>query len=283
MRCRECGLELDERDRLRNGAYQCPECGAIYHTASSRKASPSPWRSQHRRRSASVGDVLQRKYWVLPLWGWAAIVLAVLIAAILMLTLGGRSTAPAKPEMPSVEDAPLTESQAPGDADSEEETEEGGTEDILPTVPETVATAGHTGITKNDFLVSFDWAMSKLKYSSALNLVSDDTSASGEQILSYDFEDWFNIVLTIDPNSSEIRYAVATVAEEVSQEDNQQMLGGFITVMYCFDNTLTASKALSELKGMIADNVRTYGTSSFVAKLSTSGFAGYTMEISGKL
>lgn len=289
MRCRECGLELDERDRLRNGAYQCPECGTIHHTASSRKASPSPWRGQRRRRPASAADVLQQRLWVLPLWSWAAIVLVVLIAAILLLTLGGHKAAPAEPGAPSVEDMTQNETQeypeivaSEEDADIGAESDFGSVAQTAPPVSQAAETNGHTGITSNDFLVSFDWAVGNLKYTSALSAPTEGTNSNGEQTLSYDFEDWFNVVLTIDTNSSAIRHAIATATADVSQADNQKMLAGFVTVLYCFDTSLSGSKALSELNAMIADNRHTYGTSSFVAKVDSSN-SSYTMDISGKL
>ena len=289
MRCRECGLELDERDLLRNGAYQCPECGTIHHTASSRKASPSPWRRQQRRRSAfAAGDVLTRKYWLLPLWSYIAILLVVLIAAILLLTPGSQKSAPANPEMPAAEDTPLIETQtspedaAEGDADTGD-ADGGETENAVSSSPEAPATDGHTGISADDFAVSFDWAMNSLKYTSALSLVSNETNASGEGVRRYEYEDWFSVVLTIDTNTSRVRHAIATVSAAESNADSQRMLAAFVTTLYCFDTTLKATKGLSELNGMLADNVRTYGTSAFVAKVDSSNASGYTLEISGKL
>ena len=290
MRCRECGLELDERDRLRNGAYQCPECGTIHHTASSSKASPSPWRSQRRRRPASAADVLQQRRWVLPLWSWAAIVLVILIAVILLLTLGGHKAEPADPNASTVQQRSVTYVQeydeivvTEGEAGIDSEADVGGVPESAPPVVQAAETAGHTGITANDFLVSFDWAMGNMKYTSALSAPTEGTNSNGEQTLSYDFEDWFNVVLTIDTNSSAVRHAIATASADVSQPGNRKMLAGFVAVMYSFDTSLSASKALSELNAMIADNLHTYGTSSIVAKINTSDSSGYVMEVGGKM
>ena len=275
MRCRECGLELDERDRLRNGAYQCPECGTIHHTASSSKASPSPWRNQRGRRSASAADVLQKRLWVLPLWIWAAIILVILIAAILLIALGGNK---ADPGTPAAQDTPVTEAQnypeiVASDDDADDGIDAGidsgaEVENVAETpqpATQAVETAGHTGITVNDFLVSFNWAIGQLNYTSSLSAPTEGTNSNGEQTLSYDFEDWFHVVLTVDTDSSAIRHAVATSSAEVSKADNQKMLSGFVTVMYCFDTSLSGKKALRELNAMIADNMLTYGTSSIVA------------------
>ena len=289
MRCRECGLELDERDRLRNGAYQCPECGTIHHTASSSKASPSPWRRQRRRsRSASVVDALTRRYWLLPAWGYIAIVLVVLVALILLLSLGGGKDSAANPEMPIVDDIPQTvESQdslqdSPDELPAESEDTQ-GEENALPAAPKTIEAAGHTGIGVNDFSVSFDWAMGKLKYSSALTSVSDEINASGEHVYNYAYEDWFTVVLAVDSNTSAIRSAVATLSAAESNQESTRMLSAFTTMLYCFDNTLGATKAQSEVKGMLADNVRTYGTNAFVAKIISTGAETYTMQVTGKL
>ena len=291
MRCRECGLELDERDRLRNGAYQCPECGTIYHTASSRKASPSPWRrQQHRSRSAAIMDVFTRRYWLLPLWSYIAIVLVVLIALILLLTLGGGKDSIAKPEMPVAEDPlqieenPVYDGDLPSeDADDADDAGDADADTSPISAPEPIEAAGHTGISTGDFSVSFDWAMGKLKYKAALTSVSDEVNASGQHVYTYTFEDWYTVVMTIDTNTSAIRSAVATVSAAESNEASTRMLAAFTTTLYCFDTSLSGTKAQSEVKGMLSDNMRTYGTNAFVAKIISTGTETYTMQITGKL
>ena len=298
MRCRECGLELDERDLLRNGAYQCPECGTIHHTATSRKASPSPYRRGKRRKQSSPAvEILTRRVWLLPLWSYIAIALAVVIAVILLLTLGGKSSTPQPGgDMPAAVDTPISDAtSAPVDS-AEDETGDGANAgatanpvdtmdagNTLPAEPALPTSNGHTGITGDDFSVSFDWAMSMLESTSTLKLVSNETNANGEEVRSYDFEDWFHVVMAIDPSNSAIRSAVATVSESESKADSTNMIRGFITTLYCFDTSLNATKAQSEVNGMLTDNVRTYGTSSFVAKIDSSDPSGYKMEIAGKL
>ena len=283
MRCRACGLELDERDLKRNGAYQCPECGTIHHTAISSRVSPSPWRRKRRVRFAANDNVFTRKFWLLPLWGWIGIaVLVIAIALILLLPLGGKDAkAPSNPDMPAATDEPIIETSP--DISTEEINPDGDITSNVGAAPAAPATSGHTGIGVNDFIVSFDWAMSYLKYSASLQLTSEQTSSSGELIQTYSYEDWYQLTLTVDPSTNQIRSAAATVPEDESGANAARMRNAFISMLYGFDTTLNATKAGSEVDGMMADSVRTYGTSSMVARITHDGSSGYTMEISGKL
>lgn len=285
MRCKVCGLELDERDLTRGGAYQCPECGTVNHTASSTRKSPSPWRRSRRSRryGGGIGSVVTRKLWILPAWAWAVIVLAVIAAVIVTVTLVG-SPSGEKPEMPAALDVPISEAPV---TDDEPSGEDGADSAIVePTeapVVETVESNGHTGVTADNLTVSFDWAMNYLKYESSLTLVSEDTNAAGEVVRSYSFEDWLDVSLTIDTATSNIRAATATVAEGENEDSEKRMKNAFVSLLYAFDTSLTASTASKEVDGMLQDSVRTYGTSSMVARITHSDLSGYTMEVSGKL
>ena len=283
MRCRECGLELDARDQLRSGAYQCPECGTIHHTASSSRVSPSPWRRK-RRRGAGIGGVFTRKLWVLPVWGWTAIVLAVVIALVLIFVPNWTREDLSDTNMPAAQDVPINEDLPGTDGTLDDGTSgEAAESPISEPVSEAPEASGHTNITVDNLVVSFDWAMSYLKYESTLSLVSSETNAAGETVQTYRFDDWLDISLTLDSATSNIRYATASVADGENGENDQRMRHAFVSLLYAFDNGLTATAATREVNGMLEDNVRTYGTNTFVAKISHSEFAGYTLEINGKL
>lgn len=285
MRCRECGLELEERDQLRNGAFQCPECGTIHHTASSSRVSPSPWRRKRRSALPSGDNVLMRKIWLLPLWSWIAIALVVVAALVLLLTFGGKASDPAEPSMPVPQDIPLN-----GDQDAPEDS----TENDSPTTDaenallselegETAVSTKHTGVKANDFVVSFEWAMSYLNYTSHLNKVSEETGPGGQLIQTYRYEDWFDVVLTLDPETSNVRTAVATATEGATDDDTLRMTAAFVCTLYGLDNTLNANAGKTEIEAMIADNAYVYSRNPYTASLSHSEFAGYTLEINGRL
>ena len=301
MRCRECGLELDERDQLRNGAYQCPECGTIHHTAASSRVSPSPWRRKRRSALPSDENFLKRKLWVLPVWIWIAIVLVAVAAVILVLTFTGKTAAPDNTDMPPVQDIPLEDGQTGSQEDGSPITD---AEDALLSELENPSGAqtGQTGVAPNDFLVSFEWAMSYLEYKSPLTLISEETGVDGALIRSYSYEDWLNLNMTLDPNSLMIRSIVATAdggessaADPSTGDENAdaeptaaveskaetRMTASFVCVLYGLDNTLSASGARTEIRSMLADSTRTLERSNFTASLSYSEFSGYTMEVIG--
>lgn len=316
MKCRECGLELDERDLTRSGAYQCPECGTVNHTASSTRKSPSPWRRRRKRRyGGGIGDMATRRLWVLPMWAWAVIVLLVIAAVIVAVTLG-RPHSSEDTDMPAVLDVPVTESQVTDDEPAGEDGGSGANDAdnaiVEPTdapVVETVESNGHTGVSADNLVVSFDWAMNYLKYESTLNLVSEDTNAAGEVVQSYRFEDWLDVSLTLDTATSNIRAATATASmtepeapspteaatetegeagtegagETPAVSSEKRMKDAFVSLLYAFDTSLTAGSASREVEGMLQDSMRTYGTSSMVAKISKGEFSGYTLEVGGKL
>ncbi len=291
MRCRECGLELDERDRLRNGAYQCPECGAIYHTASSSRVSPSPYRRRRRNPFGSFLDALTERRFGLPLWAWIAAAAVVLILALILIfnLIGGRgsaaddtgssgSQAVEATDEPGVPlDQPLSDA---GDADGAIET--------APAAPETTpiainSSSNLTGVRLNDFTVGFDWAMSKLKYSESLTLQSSDTSTSGDMVNTYSFQDWYSLQLVLVPDSEVIRSGTATVQLEVGSADNTRALGALAATMYALDNTITPSYARTQLSKMVTNNTEYCDRTGFSAKLTTTTDKEYVMELSGKL
>ena len=305
MRCRECGLELDERDQLQNGAYQCPECGTIHHTASSSKASPSPWR--RKRGSALTIDEspLKRRLWVLPLWSWIVIALVAVTAIVLVLTLTLRSPAPDDIDMPPVQDIPLSEDQTGSNADGAPITD---AENALlgDLEGQTGVEVKRTNTAINDFLVSFEWSMNYLNYKSPLTLISEETGLDGSLVRSYSYEDWLNLNMTLDPDTLIIRSIVATAngdeasaaapdaadgaeadateAEPTARAESEaetRMLAGFVCTMYSVDTSLSASGTRTELKTMLADSTRTLTGTGFTASLSYSEFSGYTLEING--
>ena len=303
MRCRECGLELDARDQLPNGAYQCPECGTIHHTASSSKASPSPWRRKRGSALTIKESPLKRKLWVLPLWSWIAIALVAVIAIVLVLTFTLRSPATDDSNMPSVQDIPLND----GPVDSGDENGAAITDaenallNDLNTQPEAEVKRTNTAI--NDFLVSFEWSMKYLNYNSPLTLLSEETGLDGSLVRSYSYEDWLNLNVTLDPDSHIIRSVVATAdGDEASTADTAEgetseaeptaaveskaetrMLVGFVCTLYSVDNSLSASGTRAQLKTMLADSTRTLTGAGFTATLTYSEFSGYTLEINGTI
>ena len=285
MRCRECGLELDERDQLRNGAYQCPECGTIHHTAASSRVSPSPWRRKRRSALPSDEGVLTRRVWALPMWSWIVIAAAVIAALVLLLVFGGRFSAPSNPEMPTTQDIPLTD----GDTSPEGSPEEGapldGAEDALLSEldGQTQAQAtGSTNVAANDFLVGFEWAMSYLNYTSTTNLASEETLPSGETVQNYSYEDWLHFVITLEPGSSIIRSCVAS-ADSGASADMTRITAAFVCALYGIDNTMTAGSASAEINTMLNDETYSLTRNGFNASISHSESSGYTLQILGKL
>lgn len=281
MRCRQCGLELDERDRLRNGAYQCPECGAIHHTASSSRKSPSPWRKRKNSNPfASPASALTQRFFGLPLWAWGAIAVAVIVAIVLLVCLGGRADKPAA-DMPAAQDAPILEVTAnpggPSDATASTDTSEAAEPTAEPTA------SRNTGVQLNDFLVSFDWAMNYLNYNATLTLSSTETADDGSTVQNYTFDSWLELVLTLDPTTNVVRSARVDAHIEEGATDNTPVLAAFVSAMYGLDNTVNATEARTEVEAMIADPTRAYDRQGYSATLSVGAFSGYTLEIVGKL
>lgn len=278
MTCRECGTQLDESNLLRNGAYQCPECGAIYHTANSSRTSPSPWRRGRKRGFAQAPGVLQRRLWVLPLWSWLAIALAVVVAVvILVLALSGSPADPSDSNVPAEPTAPVADDRLAADPTAQDDLPSKEDGNALPEPP--AATSSNTGISVNDFVVSFDWAMSYLKYTNTLQLSSEEI-VNGQRVRTYTYENWFDLRLTLGDDESVIQSAVATAGEDANDASNRRRAAAFVSLLYSFNNKLSATDGLKEINAMLEDNSRTYSSSSFTAKLS-NGPSGSTLEITG--
>lgn len=293
MRCRECGLELDARDRLPNGAYQCPECGAIYHTASSSRVSPSPWRRRRKNPFGTAADVLTERHFGLPLWAWsAAVAIVLIIALILLLNLGGgKKDGTGEAGGADVSDAGMVEAtvepSVPLDLSAGDASDAEGAEEQPPEAPESTpitvnSTTGNTGVKLNDFTVGFDWAMSRLKYNEMLTLQSSDVSTTGENVNTYVFQDWFTLQLVVIPDSEIIRSATATAQLEAGSADNTRAVNALAVTMYAFDNTVTPNYARSQLSKMIGNNTEYCDRTGFSASLTTSS-SEYTLAFNGKL
>ena len=285
MRCEKCGAELDRRDRLRDGAYRCPECGAIRPAPSFRRKSPSPYRRKRGNCFAPAGNIFTRRYFRLPLWSWLVLLLAVIAAIVLIVTLGGRKAAPANDEMPVPEDvvlsvAPASGTPLPTGAPLNDSAADATGAPQGQIAAQTASTAT-TGTALNDFLTGFDWAMSYLKYDSSLTLASTQSDSSGGTVNRYTFADWLELQLTIDPATNLIRSATATAQLEEGSTDNLRALASLAAVMYGLDKTLSGGACRSELEAMVADNSRSFSASSFTATLATGTFSGYTMEVVG--
>ena len=285
MRCRECGLELDERDRLPSGAYQCPECGAIHHTASSSKVSPSPWRRKRRNSFSSPADMLRERRFGLPLWSWLAIALAAIIAIVVVIVLLTSRPGDGNSDVPAAVDVPIGEATAePGselaapidDAEEALLTDAAGDAGAANSAP-----AANTGVALNDFQVGFDWAMNRLNFTSTLTEGGTESGVNGEIIGNYTFADWCQVRLTLDPQGTVIQSATITAKLADGATDNTPVLAAFVSAIYGLDNTISATAVRDEVTAMIADNSRVYQRDAFSASL-TGAAPSYTLEITGK-
>lgn len=280
MRCRECGLELDERDRLPNGAYQCPECGAIHHTASSSKVSPSPWRRKRGNSFSSPTDVLWERRFGLPVWSWLAIALAALIVIVVVIVLLTSHTGSDAGDMPAAADVPVAETTVEPGSELAEPID-GAEEALLNDAgAASGAPATNTGVALNDFIVSFDWAMNRLNLTGASTLASTETGANGEVIQNFNYADWCQVRLTLDSQGSIIQSATVTAQLAEGATDNTPVLAAFVSAIYGLDNTVNAVSTRDEVASMIADPSHTYQRDAFTATLSGAA-PSYTLELTG--
>lgn len=284
MRCRVCGLELEAQDKLRNGAYRCPECGTIHHTASSSRKSPSPWRKR-RGGLAQRENPLTRRLLGLPLWGWLAalaVVIAVVIVIVLFVApaLGSSGDAPAEggdmPAAPDVAltDAPAAPEQTPGTAASPEASASVGEGILIPAG----SSGKSTGIALNDFVVGFEWAMNYLKYTDSLVDAGQSGSAR-----SYTYSDWIDVSVTLDASGSVIQSLQVTARLAEGATDSTPIVAAFVSALYGLDNTTNANIVRSEIMAMLSDSSRAYGKNSFTAKVTDGGNNSYVLSVDGLL
>lgn len=278
MRCRNCGLELEAQDKLRNGAYRCPMCGTIHHTASSSRRSPSPWR-RHRSAVAREENPLTRRYFGFPLWSMlaAGLALVLIVVIIVLLVRGGASKPAEEVGTPGATDVPATSETVDPNAGA-------AALESAPVAPEATPTTGSTGVALNDFLVSFDWAMDYLEFNDRLTLVDTKTATDGSIIQTYSFSDWYDLELTLAADGVTIRAASSTGRVPAGSTDSLRVQKAFVSELYSFDNTINAVACRSEVEAMMADNTRAYGKTNFSARITNGeGGASYELAVRGML
>lgn len=289
MRCRVCGLELTAEDKLRNGAYKCPECGTIHETATSSRKSPSPWR-KHKSALIQEENPLKRRYLGFPLWSLIVAAVVLVLVIIIIVLIMRKPAQPADESVAGDVSAAATEAvaaQTPGVSASADTV--GSVAQAVPeaqVTPEWTVTPvnGSTGTALNDFLVSFNWAMDYLSYDGTLTLGVTQPQTDGTSVQSYSFGDWFDLKLTLAADGTTIKAASSTARLETGSTDTLRVEAAFVCELYGLNNTVSPGACRKEVQAMMADSTRAYGENNFSAHVAKSADgSSYDLNVVGML